>query len=146
MQSPAGFRAFQALLLEAEALYGGVQRRLAEALGIDPTRYNKLRGGDAYSLNPENCLKLAALLKRSPTEVLRAANKTALADLLDAYYGTPQLLPLATGRQGQQLTEQWARLSESQRALVLRVMEELPSAPSQVAGRAPRRRIGQADR
>jgi len=121
------FAPFRALLMEAEALFDGVQRRLAAQLGIDATRYNKLRTGTAYHLNVENCLRLAALLKRTPGEVLRAANKAGVADLLDAYYGVPHYEPWPGGRQAQQLASEWARLTESQRELVLRVMGGLPT-------------------
>jgi hypothetical protein len=142
-QSGTGFGAFRKLLLEAEALFGGVQRRLAAELEIDPTRYNKLRGGEAYTLNVENCLRLAAILKRSPTEVLRAANKTAIAEALEAYYGTPKYEPLPGGHLGRRLADEWARLSAAQRVLVVDVAAGLPTGvdgPPQAASGSVERR------
>jgi len=127
--SAPGFDAFLALLSEAEALFGGVQRRVADALDIDNTRYNKMRSGKAYTLNVENCLRLAQLLGRAPTEVLRAAGKTAIADQLDAYYTAPQYAPLPGGYLGRQLVAEWARLNDADRALVLRVMTAFRPAP-----------------
>ena len=122
--------AFQALLFEAEALMGGVQRRVAEAIGIAATRYNQLRAANGYTLNVGNCLRLAAILKRPPQEVLRAAGKADVADLLDAYFGTPQYVPLPGGHMGRQLVEEWARLNDADRALVLRVMASFRAAPA----------------
>jgi transcriptional regulator with XRE-family HTH domain len=131
-----GFDAFLALLYEAEALFGGVQRRVADALGIDNTRYNKMRSGTAYTLNVENCLRLARLLGRAPTDVLRAAGKAAIADQLDAYYDAPRYTPLPGGHQGRQMAEAWARLSESDRALVLQITDGFlrPSSQAETPG------------
>jgi len=52
----------------------------------------KKGGGD--SLNPLNCLKLADVIGRSASEVLRAAGKDDVAILIERLYGTPNPRPV----------------------------------------------------
>ncbi|HEX8030327.1 MAG TPA: helix-turn-helix transcriptional regulator [Vicinamibacterales bacterium] len=123
------FAPFRALLDEGEELFA-TQKEFAEAIGINPTRYSKMARGDAYTLNVRNCLSLAGILKRAPTEVLRAAGKGDIADLLDQLYGVQQYAPLPGGTQGRELAAEWARMSPEQRGIVLTVIRQLPKVAS----------------
>jgi hypothetical protein len=78
---------FKRLLDRAEHIKG--QKQLAaEAIGIKPSRYSKLYGGNNYSLSVENCLRLATVIRESPGVVLRAAGKGEVAELIEKLYGT----------------------------------------------------------
>lgn len=82
------------------------QKALADAIGITPQRLSRALAGDGnYSLNTDNCLRLARAANRPAAEVLRAAGKGDIADLLE------HLLPKAgrptmTGEQ-RELLDKW---------------------------------------
>lgn len=64
------------------------QKELAQALDIEEARLSRvMKGTDQYAaFNVENCLRLAHFSGRPAGEVLRAAGKSDVADLLDALY------------------------------------------------------------
>jgi plasmid maintenance system antidote protein VapI len=110
---------FDRLLDRAEKLLGQKQK-VAEAIGIKPPRYSRLRAGtDGYSLNVRNCFRLAALLGETPQRVLRAADKLDLADALDDFYGAGSV-PVTDGLE-------WIdSVSVGDVATVVKAMTQLP--------------------
>jgi hypothetical protein len=62
---------------------------LAKALGVTPSRLSRAlsgAGGD-FPFNVVNCLRLAKLSGESPSQILRAAKKGEIADLIEGLYG-----------------------------------------------------------
>lgn len=90
------------------------RRALAEALGISAPRLSHaLSGNGGYTLNVENCLRLAMVANRPAAEVLRAAGKKEIADLLDHLYPRAGR-PAVTGAE-RQLLDHWAALTDEER-------------------------------
>lgn len=77
---------FLELLERLERRYGSKQA-VAAAIGITPSRYSRVRRGNAYGLNTENCLRLAVIGEWDVDQVLRAAGKADVADMLAILYG-----------------------------------------------------------
>jgi transcriptional regulator with XRE-family HTH domain len=77
---------FQKLLDRALIRYE-TKQALARAIGITPSRYSRLYGGEDYSLNVRNSLRLAKIVGRPASEVLRITGKEEIAALLDELYG-----------------------------------------------------------
>jgi hypothetical protein len=70
------------------------KKAMAKAIGLSPTRLSHALKGGEYPFNVENCLRLADVADIPPREVLRAAGKAEIADLLDRLYpraGKPSL-------------------------------------------------------
>jgi hypothetical protein len=114
------FRTF----LERATHHLGSQVALAKALGIDPTRINRLLkggGGDYAHLNFENCLRLAAILDERPAEVLRSAGHHEQAALLEHVCG-----PIGGERSLRssewQLVQLWRELPTSRQAALLTLL------------------------
>lgn len=94
----------QKLLLELVARYG-TQTALAKAIGITPSRLTRiLKGEDA--LNVKNCLQLAKVADLSPSQILRAADKSDIADLIEELYGKEAPIRVAGA-----LEDRWPELS-----------------------------------
>src|SRR5579885_1214122 len=66
-------------------------RALATALGVTPSRLSRAMTGTGgeFPFNVTNCLRLAQLSGESASEILRAAGKKDVADLIEALYGSP---------------------------------------------------------
>src|SRR5262245_4151921 len=77
---------FRQIVEEAKTKVGGRQT-LAIALNVTPARITRVCRGDDYTLNIENCLRLAAITARHPSEVLIAAGKEEIAKLIESLYG-----------------------------------------------------------
>lgn len=71
-----------------ELRFGGKKQDAAKAIGITPSRYSRVYKGNQYSLNTENCLRLAQLVNEQPGTVLRLAGKLEVANLLDSLYAS----------------------------------------------------------
>lgn len=80
-----GMAGLEALLEDAVQRLG-TQQRVADELGISTSRLGRIRKGE-HSLDALNLLKLARLLRRSPSVVLRAAGKGELAEAIEQFYG-----------------------------------------------------------
>jgi AraC-like DNA-binding protein len=95
------FRAFLDELIKKE----GTAQKLAAAVGMSPTAI--LRAAhEQFTLNVENCLRVAAHAGVEPSKVLILAGKDPIAALLEDLYGQSrpaisdldrQLLALTTG-------------------------------------------------
>jgi transcriptional regulator with XRE-family HTH domain len=90
----------------------GTAQALADALGMSLSAFQ--RGVKNGSLGVENLLRLSVVAGVPPGEVLRAAGKGPVLDLIETLFG-PAKAPL-TGPQ-RELLELWPRLpSDAQRA------------------------------
>jgi plasmid maintenance system antidote protein VapI len=78
----------QKLLLRAVEA-AGQKQAAAKALGITPSRFSRLFNAapGSYSLNVQNCFRLARLIGEPPQAVLRLVGKADLADAIEEYYG-----------------------------------------------------------
>jgi hypothetical protein len=94
---------------------------MADAIGITPQRLSRaMAEGDDFAFNVENCLRLAMVVNRSPGEVLRAADKGEVADLLEHLFPHAGR-PVISGEQ-KQLLDDWARLDQEERDLYRRML------------------------
>jgi len=87
--NPENQSPFQALLQRAVAIADGKKAAAAQAIGITPSRFSKILHATpgSYTLNAQNCFRLAALLGEPPQVVLRIVGKDDLADAIEEYYG-----------------------------------------------------------
>lgn len=74
-------------LLQAAARQFSSQHAFAQALGISPSRLNRALNKGDYPLNALNCLKLASITGEPAGDVLRAAGKADVAELIEQLYG-----------------------------------------------------------
>lgn len=74
------------LLLQQLPKFDNKRIRLAEAIGITPSRLTRAIKGD-YALDVRNCLQLAKVADLSPSLVLRSAGKDEIASLTEELYG-----------------------------------------------------------
>jgi hypothetical protein len=141
----ADFQVFRGFLDEAESLYG-LKKTVAERIGIDAAHYTKVYKGEAYALNIENCLQLARLIARRPSDVLRAAGKGDLADLLDATYGETRYEPIPGGAKGAELLRRWAEFDDEQRDALLTVLRGMPKQPTEAPAPAAHKKAARTVR
>lgn len=96
----------------------GTANKLAAALGLTAT--SLLRAAhDQFTLNVENCLRLAAVSGELPSRILRLAGKADIADLLESLYGQQSLTP-----REKQLLSRWSRLSPRTQANITVVIDD----------------------
>jgi hypothetical protein len=116
-------------LLRKHAATFGTQREYAQALGISEARLNRIlnRKSGGYVLNVANCLRFAALSGERASEVLRAAGKGDVAELIEQLYGPGQ-----------------ESLTKGQRD-VLRLFEAIDDAPTRHAVLLMIRRLAESD-
>jgi hypothetical protein len=74
-------------LLERALALKGKQKDLAEAIGMDRSRLNRVIKRERFGIS--NCLKLATLIDELPHVVLRAFGYPNEADILQKVYTTP---------------------------------------------------------
>lgn len=109
------------LLTEAIERFGN-QQAVGEQVGVDRTRISRAMRGE-HSLEVVNCLRLAKALDRNPGQVLRAAGKADVAELLEGFYAQPTI-----SQAERELLKRWAGLTEASRRSLLAVMQELVAA------------------
>jgi hypothetical protein len=126
-------------VLDAAERRLGSKKKVAETIGITPSRYSKLYGGNDYSLSVLNCLTLAKATERGPSAVLRAAGKDEIAALLDELYGPerPEASPDATSLDWEVFDLMCAIQDQGQKLLARDLVKRL--APPRV-GKASRSR------
>lgn len=83
---------FQALLQRAVDV-AGQKQEAAKAIGITPSRFSRLfhAAPGSYTLNAQNCFRLARLIGEPPQTVLRLVGKTDLADAIEEHYGRSRI-------------------------------------------------------
>jgi len=79
--------AWRRLLPELIAHHGGNKQDLARAIGITPSTLSHLLADGSSAPGVEVCLRLAHATGHSPSKILRAAGREAIADLLEDLYG-----------------------------------------------------------
>jgi len=123
-------------LLAAQARRLGSVSAVAKALGISPSRLSRVGRGD-YSLEVVNCLKLAQLSGEPATEVLRAAGKGDVADLLESQFGKGRPQLPASHRL---LLEKWETIPPSVREHFLVLIDHAAAGAAQVRAQEKRRK------
>ena len=89
---------------------------LAKALKINASRLSRaLNGTDPHPFNIENCLGLAKVSGVSASEVLRAANKGKVAELIESLYGPEKNV---TDPAVQDLLSTWAAFTADEKHYV----------------------------
>src|SRR4029453_9799553 len=73
-------------MIREAAQHFGSKSALAHAVGINASRLSRLAHHGEYSLNIENCLRLAKVAGLPASDVLRAAGKGDIADLIESLY------------------------------------------------------------
>lgn len=103
----------------------GSKSALAQAMGINSTRLSRLaRHTDQHSLGTANCLRLAKHTDHPASDVLRAAGKADVADLIESLYGEDRTHERsAHGRLGTLLTDLRAEMREIASATLLLQVE-----------------------
>jgi len=71
----------------------GTQGDAAKMIGISTSRYGRILKGKRESLNVKNCLRLAAAARKDPADVLRAADKSEIAEMVQRAYGRAPMRP-----------------------------------------------------
>lgn len=88
---------------------------LAEAIGIQPSRLSHaLKGTGSYTFNVENCLRLAKAANRPAGEVLRAAGKADVAELLEFLFPDAAAPPITAEQR--RVIEDFESLTEQERS------------------------------
>jgi transcriptional regulator with XRE-family HTH domain len=89
------------------------KKALAKAIGISQPRLSHALSGEGpYTFNVENCLRLAKVTNRSPLEVLRAAGKAEIADLLEFLF--PKAGKPTIRNEQRLLLDDWELLGEDE--------------------------------
>lgn len=96
-------------LLQVVAAKFQTKKELADAIGISASRLSRaLQNEGQYTFNVENCLRLADVSGESASDVLRAAGKGEIADLLERLYGGAR--PAALPSEERELVNRWRHL------------------------------------
>jgi hypothetical protein len=82
---------FRALLKRLKKHYPSV-RAFAYAIDVDPSHLSRAMSATGQPFDVRGCLRLAVVTGANPADVLRAAGKTEIADLIEQLYGAPQVL------------------------------------------------------
>lgn len=123
------FRAFLDELMQKE----GTAQKLAAAVGMSPTSI--LRAAhEQFTLNVENCLRLAAHSGVDPSKVLILAGKDAIATLLEELYG--QSRPAISDLDRQLLAQ-----TSGVKRLILRLIHELAHGDKEHEHKHDKRRL-----
>lgn len=111
---------FTALLKRVAARFPS-QQAFAEALDMSTARLNRALNKSDYPFNALNCLRLARLSGESASEILRAANKGEVADLIESLYGTPT----STAPDERELLERFRAMKQPAKTKLLEFVREI---------------------
>lgn len=100
--------------------WDGNQSALAKAIGMTSAALGRARRG-IYPISVRNCLLLAQVADRSPREVLTAAKKADLANLIEELYGPPPTVSQAQ----RTLLQRWSSLTPEARKALSALMDQL---------------------
>ena len=114
---------------------------LAKAIDINASRLSRaLNGTDQLPFNIENCLQLAKVSGEPASNVLRAADKGDIADLIESLYGPQRKV---TDPAVLDLLQHWPTFSADERsyirnsiAMVLRARDSTQAAALKKRGRS----------
>lgn len=87
MKRDQAIPSLESLLLIAEQRLAGEKQAVAKAIGVTPSRYSRLRSGEGGGMQAENLFRLARLIDRDPSTVLRAGGRHDLATCIEEAYG-----------------------------------------------------------
>jgi hypothetical protein len=102
-------------LLSRIALKFESKKALADALDMDPSRLSRAINTGDFPFNVENCLRLARVSGESPSELLRAADKGDIAELIESLYGPEKAM---TDPTVVELLSKWELLTNDERAFM----------------------------
>jgi hypothetical protein len=111
---------FTELLETLVARYGG-DAALAKEIRVSAARVGRARKGEGgYSFKVENCLRLAQVSGESASDVLRAAGKADVDDLIQELYGyrRPEL-----PRVQRELLDKWVLVHPKAREHIIAVID-----------------------
>lgn len=123
---------YVAAILEAEnfkALLNRIAKQfpsraaLAKALEITPSRLSRALNTGDFPLNVVNCLRLAKLSGESPADILRAAGKTDVAELIEGLYGKDRTRLLSTAER--ELIDDYEALTPRAREALRTLLNDL---------------------
>lgn len=119
---------------------------LAKALDINASRLSRaLNGSEGFPFNIENCLRLAKVSGEPASDVLRAAGKSDIAELIEALYGPEKHVTDTTLRD---LLAQWPTFTADEKTFVrltiATVLRGRAATPERDKEHARRRRRGGA--
>lgn len=100
------------------------KKAFADAMDIDPSRLTRAINAGDFPFNVENCLRLARLSGESPSEILRAAGKGNVADLIELLYGKDRTRLLTPAER--ELLDAWATMSPRARDALQLIIDEVP--------------------
>jgi hypothetical protein len=106
------------LLVAQLPKFEGKRIRLAEAIELTPSRLTRAIKGE-YALDVRNCLRLAVAAGIPATQVLQAAGKADIAQLIERLYGEADSVT-AVEREHLRL---WRALSEASRSHFAHLIE-----------------------
>src|SRR5207237_7297499 len=130
---------FHKLLMDLGQRYRN-RSAFAAALGISPSRMSKALSGKGDVFDVVGCLRVARASGISPSVVLRAAGRGAIADLIERVYGPPRRI---TAEEDTILTAVQRLPPDMQRAIVT-LIENGPLSVQEMstARRERKRRVG----
>jgi transcriptional regulator with XRE-family HTH domain len=97
---------------------------LAKRLGITPSRLSRALNTGDFPLNVENCLRLAKVSGEPPSDVLRAAGKGDVVDLIESLYGAKSEFTWDE----RELLNEWRSLNERARMSLRTLVADLARA------------------
>jgi transcriptional regulator with XRE-family HTH domain len=122
-----------AFLAELLRQYGGTQQDFARAIGKTPATVSHWRNrASAPKPGIEVCLRIAVETRTSASEVLRAAGKSAIADLIEQLYGGPARMRTtdpSVSRADKRLLQQIAALDPRTRRALLYLIKRNTKEP-----------------
>jgi hypothetical protein len=109
-------------LLNKIAIRFPSRQAFANAIGMNGSRLSRALNTGDFPFNVTNCLRLAKLSGESPAEILRAAGKADVADLIESLYGKDRTRLLSLGER--ELLDEWEGLTPPARDALRVLMRE----------------------
>lgn len=136
---------FQKLLQDISAQFP-TTLAMAKAIGVNASRLSRALNGDSYPFDALRCLRMAHATGRNATQILRAAGKGELADLIERLYGDASKKSMNAEQSA--LLENFNRADRQSQHALLTLAQNVQKEPqSQRTGEAneptkKRRRVG----
>jgi hypothetical protein len=109
---------FKELLNRVAGMFA-TRKALADALDMDPSRLSRAINAGDFPFNIENCLRLAQVSGEPASDVLRAADKGAIAELIESLYGQQTL-----ASNERELLQDWKAIPAPKRENLRRVLRD----------------------
>lgn len=119
---------FKRILIQAADRFPS-RLAFAKAIGINASRLSRALNTGDFPFNVVNCLRLAKLSGESPTDVLRAAGKADVAELIELLYGREAEFTVAE----RELLETWRAATPRAQAAIRSLLDDLVPRKSKAA-------------